>query len=73
VLTVKTSTRTVEVKLDAKTEFSKGGQKAEAADLKPGLRVTVDIPEGSKDNVAHAVKIGAAGSAAAHSEHEGHQ
>ena len=71
-LTVKTTTRTVEVKLDDKTEFSKGGQKAAAADLKPGLRVTVDIPEGNKENLAHAVKIGAAG-AAAHDEHEGHK
>ncbi len=64
VLTVKTSKGNVDVKLDDKTEFSKGDAKAQAADLKPGLRVIVDIPEGSKDKVAHSVKVGAAGTAA---------
>jgi Domain of unknown function (DUF5666) len=73
VLTVKTTTRTVDVKLDGKTEFTRAGQKAEAGDLKPGLRVTVDIPEGSKDNVAHAVKIGATAPHSDAHEHEGHK
>lgn len=63
-LTVKTTKGNVDVKLDDKTEISKGDQKALPADLKPGLRVIVDIPEGSKDKPAHSVKIGAA--AAAH-------
>ena len=71
VLTVKTTKGNVDVKLDDKTEISKGDQKALAADLKPGLRVIVDIPEGSKDNIAHSVKIGAAG-AAAHADHDAH-
>jgi hypothetical protein len=31
-----------------------------AADLKPEVRVVVDIPEGSNDNIAHSVKSGAA-------------
>lgn len=60
VLTVKTTKGNVDVKLDDKTEISKGDQKALTADLKPGLRVIVDIPEGSKDKIAHSVKIGAA-------------
>jgi hypothetical protein len=59
VLTVKTTKGNVDVKLDGKTEISKGDQKAMAADLKAGSRVIVDIPEGSKDNIAHSVKIGA--------------
>jgi hypothetical protein len=71
VLTVKTAKGNVDVKLDDKTEISKGDQKALTADLKPGLRVIVDIPEGSKDNIAHSVKIGAAG-AAAHADHDAH-
>lgn len=65
VLTVKTAKGNVDVKLDAKTELTQGTQKAQAADLKPGLRVVVDIPEGSKDNFAHSVKIGAASAKAA--------
>ena len=69
VLTLKTSTGIVDVKLDAKTEFTKGTQKAELTDLAPGVRVVVDIPEESKDKVAHAVKIGTA-AAANHDAHK---
>jgi hypothetical protein len=58
VLTVKTTKGNVDVKLDEKTEISKGDQKAAAADLKAGVRVIVDIPEGSKDKIAHSVKVG---------------
>jgi len=75
-LTLKTSTRTVEVKLDDKTEYSRGGVKAKMLDLKPGQRVTVDVPEGNKENLAHAVKIGTASAAAAHEDdhdHDHHQ
>lgn len=68
VLTVKTTKGNVDVKLDDKTEISKGDVKAQASDLKAGLRVVVDIPEGSKDKIAHSVKVGAAG-AAAHDAH----
>jgi hypothetical protein len=60
VLTVKTTKGNIDVKLDDKTEISKGDQKAAAADLKAGVRVIVDIPEGSKDKIAHSVKVGAA-------------
>ena len=67
VLTVKTAKGNVDVKLDAKTELTQGTQKAQVSDLKPGLRVIVDVPEGSKDMLAHSVKIGAA--AASTSEH----
>jgi hypothetical protein len=56
-LTVKTTTGNVDVKLDAKTEITRGGQKAQVSDLKQGLRVVIDIPEESKDHIAHAVKI----------------
>jgi hypothetical protein len=72
--TLKTSTRTVEVKLDDKTEFTGVGVKAHMTHLKPGQRVTVDVPEGSKDFLAHAVKIGTTGAAAAHDDaHDHHQ
>jgi|ERR1035438_511830 hypothetical protein len=59
VLTVKTTKGNVDVKLNEKTEISRGEQKALTADLKTGIRVIVDIPEGSKDKIAHSVKIGA--------------
>ena len=61
VLTVKTAKGDVDVKLNEKTEITKNDQKAQLADLKPGTRVVVDIPEGSKDRVAHSVKVGVAG------------
>jgi membrane peptidoglycan carboxypeptidase len=60
VLTVRTAKGDVPVTLDAKTEVTRGDHAAQAADLKPGLRVVVDVPEGSKTNLAHSVKIGAA-------------
>jgi hypothetical protein len=62
VLTVRTAKGDEKVKLDAKTEITKGDQKAQAADLKPGMRVIVDVPEGAKEKppVAHSVKIGVA-------------
>ena len=65
VMTVKTAKGDVDVKLNAQTEISKGDQKAAVDDLKPGTRVVVDIPEGSKDRTAHSVKVGG-GAAAAH-------
>ena len=58
VLTVKTAKGNVDVRLDEKTEITRNDQKADAADLKPGARVVVDVPEGSKDKIAHSVKIG---------------
>ncbi|MGA2713550.1 MAG: hypothetical protein ABSG41_10635 [Bryobacteraceae bacterium] len=72
ILTVKTAKGNVDVKLDDKTEISKGTVKAQASDLKPGLRVVVDIPEDSKDRIAHSVKLGAAG-ATAHDGHDEHK
>jgi hypothetical protein len=60
VVTVKTAKGNVDVKLDDKTEITKNDQKALAADLTPGTRVVVDVPEDSKDKVAHSVKIGVA-------------
>jgi hypothetical protein len=58
VVTVKTAKGNVDVKVDAKTEITRGDKAAQAADLKPGVRVVFDIPEGSKDNVAHSAKLG---------------
>jgi hypothetical protein len=55
---VKTAKGNVDVRLNEKTEITRDDQKAGAADLKPGARVVVDIPEHSKDKVAHSVKIG---------------
>ena len=69
VLTVKTAKGNVDVKLDDKTELTKSDQKAQIADLKPGTRVVVDIPEGSKDKIAHSVKLGAAGASHAADHH----
>ena len=58
VLTVKTAKGNVAVKLNDKTELTKNDQKAQVSDLTAGARVVVDIPEGSKDKIAHSVKIG---------------
>src|ERR1700674_2947203 len=52
VLTVKTAKGDVDVKLNGQTEITRTDQKATVADLKPGTRVVVDVPEGSKDRVA---------------------
>ena len=75
VLTVKTAKGDVPVTLDAKTEITRGDHPAQAADLKAGVRVVVDIPEGSKTKLAHSVKIGTAGKAgtATATEHDGHK
>lgn|SRR5579872_32134 len=61
VVTVKTAKGDVDVTLTDKTEITRADQKAGIADLKPGLRVVIDVPEGSKDRVAHSVKVGVAG------------
>ena len=62
-LTVKTAKGDVPVALDAKTEITRGDHPAQAADLKAGVRVVVDVPEGSKTKLAHSIKIGAAAKA----------
>ena len=59
VLTVKTAKGNVDVKLDNQTDLTRNDQKAQLTDLKPGARVIVDVPESSKDKIAHSVKIGA--------------
>ena len=66
VLTVKTAKGNVDVRLNDKTEITRNDQKAAIADLKPGTRVVVDVPAGSKDKVAHSVKVGVSGMSAAH-------
>jgi hypothetical protein len=70
VMTVKTTKDNVDVRLNEKTEITKGDQKAEVADLKPGTRVVVDIPEGSK--IAHSVRVGVSKATDAHA-HESHK
>jgi hypothetical protein len=72
-VTVKTAAGTTDVKLDEKTEFTKDGLKAHADDLKPGMRVVFDIPEGSKDKIAHSVKMGVTAKAADPHEHDAHK
>jgi len=75
VLTVKTAKGDVPVTLDAKTEITRNDKPAQAADLKAGVRVVVDIPEGSKTKLAHSVKIGTAAKAgtATATDHDGHK
>ena len=68
-LTVKTAKGDVNVKLTDKTEITQNDQKFNAADLKPGLRVVVDVPEGSKDMTAHSVKVGVSPAHAASEHH----
>jgi len=58
VVTVTTSSGNVDVTMDAKTEITRNNQKAQVADLKPGTRVVIDIPEGAKTKVAHSIKLG---------------
>jgi len=70
VLTVKTAKGDVTVTLDAKTEITRSDKPAHAADLKAGVRVVVDIPEGSKIKLAHSVKIGTAAKAATSDAHD---
>ena len=72
VLTVKTAKGNVDVKLDGKTDLTKNDLKAQPSDLTPGARVVVDIPEGSKDKIAHSVKIGAASATDPHA-HDAHK
>jgi hypothetical protein len=66
VLTVKTAKGNVDVRLNEKTTLTKNDQKAAIADLKPGTRVVVDVPEGSKDKIAHSVKLGVSEVSGAH-------
>jgi hypothetical protein len=70
VLTVKTAKGVATISLDAKTEITRNDHPAQAADLKAGVRVVVDIPEESKTKIAHSIKIGAAAATAAHDTHK---
>ena len=66
VLTVKTSTGNVAVKLDSRTQITRNDQKAQLSDLVPGARVIVEVPQAKdKEKVAQSVKIGAAAPGAA--------
>src|SRR5215472_13293224 len=58
VLTVKTATGNVDVKLNNRTYLIRNDHKAQLADLKLGARVVVDVAENSKDKIAHSIKIG---------------
>jgi hypothetical protein len=57
-VTVKTAKSAVDVKLTDKTEITSNDQKFAQADLKPGMRVVIDVPEGSKTMTAHSMKVG---------------
>ncbi len=60
-VTVKTTKgKTVEVKLDAKTEYTRGKQQAKQADLKVGDRVVVHAMEMNEALTAHLVQLPAA-------------
>ena len=72
-LTVTTAKGPVMVMLNDKTEITKDAKKAMIADLIVGARVVVDIPEGSKDKLAHSVKIGVATAADHHDDHDAHK
>jgi len=72
-LTVRTAKGDVKVTLDAKTEITRNDKPAQVADLVPGLRVVIDIPEGSKTKVAHSVKIGTAAKASTAPADHGHK
>jgi hypothetical protein len=65
-LTVKTAKGNVDVRLNEKTMITKNDQKAGTADLKPGTRVVVDVPEGSQDKIAHSIKLGVSGAPGTH-------
>jgi hypothetical protein len=69
-LTVTTAKGPVMVMLNDKTEITKDSKKAMQTDLKPGARVVVDIPEGSKDKMAHSVKIGVTAAADHDDDHD---
>ena len=73
VLTVKTLKGNMDVKLNDQTELTKNDRKAALAELMPGTRVVVDIPEGSKDKLAHSVKIGVGGKIAALHAQDAHK
>lgn len=66
VLTVKTAKGLVDVRLNEKTEITRDDHPLPVAEMKPGTRVVVDIPEGSKDRVAHSVKVGVSGAPHSH-------
>jgi hypothetical protein len=72
VLTVKTTKGDEMVKLDAKTEITRGDHAAKVADLKAGARVIVDIEEGDKTHTAHSIKLGATAAVAAHEHDDDH-
>ena len=57
-LTIQTAKGSETFKLDAKTEITRDAHPVPAADLKAGTRVVVDMAEGDKDRVAHAIKLG---------------
>src|SRR6266567_4578230 len=59
VLTVKTAHGNADVKLDSRTNLTRNNRKALVSDLKPGVRVIAEVPDGSEDHVAQSVRIGA--------------
>lgn len=70
VLTIKTAEGNMDVRLDKQTDLTRNGQKAQLTDLKIGARVIIDLPKGTKEKVAHAVKIGAVSKTADQHSHK---
>ena|SRR5690348_18376067 len=60
-----TAKKTVDVGLTAKTTYTRGAKKAEAADMKVGDRVVIDATEANEKLTAASIKLGAAPAAAA--------
>lgn len=67
VVTIKTIKGDVDVKVSDKTEVTQRDRKAQIADLKPGTRVIVEVPEKSAEDIAQSLKIGVAPRPARHS------
>jgi Na+/pantothenate symporter len=66
-VTVKTTAgKSVQVRFDAKTTFSRGKQTITKADLKVGDRVVIHASEVNEKLVAHTVELGTAAPASEH-------
>ena len=74
VISVKqTNGRTMDVRLDAKTTFTRGPEFLQKNDVKTGDRVVVEASKHDSYLVAHQVKLGAAVQKAKSSVHPKHQ
>ena len=73
VISVKqTNERTMDVRLDAKTTFTRGPEALHKNDVKTGGRVVIEASKHDGDLVAHQVKLGAAAQKAKSTLHPKH-